>query len=80
MSYRSANLGGVAHLGKTSYDGKANAHIAPEQTLCGITSDDWSRTEPRFDQWAHRRAGAVCPTCDRIALWETMRRVAPRWG
>lgn len=72
MAYRAVTIGGIGHLGRTTYDGEA--HQNPTKTLCGIEWNEWPGREPRFDGWARRRAGSVCATCDRTALWEFARR------
>ncbi len=72
MAYRTATIGGIGHLGRTTYDGEAIQN--PEMTLCGIEWSGWTDTEPRFEGWVRRRAGSVCPTCDRTALWHFARK------
>lgn len=67
MAYRSATIGGIGHLGRTTY--KDDKVVNPDTTLCGIESVGWTDSEPRFEAWVRRRAGSVCPTCDRTALW-----------
>lgn len=72
MAYRAATIGGIGHLGRTAFDGEELRN--PDSTLCGIEWDGWTNAEPRFDDWVHRRAGSVCATCDRTALWQFARR------
>jgi hypothetical protein len=72
MAYRSATIGGVGHLGRTTYDGETN--LKPGKTLCGIKWVEWTVSEPRLEGWVRRRAASVCPTCDRIALWHFARK------
>lgn len=72
-TYRVSSIAGLAHLGHARYDRELEAYENPTRTLCGIESSNWSTTEPRIDRWASRRIGSICLSCDRTALWETLR-------
>ena len=67
MAYRVARIGDTAHLGRVSHDGETA--VNPDATLCGIEWGVWTVSAPRIEDWGRRRAGSVCPTCDRTALW-----------
>lgn len=72
MRYLQTSLGQRAHLGRPIYDDDTDAWIAPDTTLCALTTDTWSKQFVRPRAWSQRTPGTVCDTCDRTAMWEAI--------
>ena len=70
--YLSTTVGGIVHLGVPVYDDDLGSYDPPEQTMCGVPSSHWSKGFVRATNWANRKVGSVCPTCDRTAMWESI--------
>ncbi len=70
--YVQTTLGGLVHLGSPDYDDDTGNFIHPETTLCGLAASTWSKAFVRISVWSKKKPGAVCPTCDRIAMWQTI--------
>ena len=62
----------LAHLGIPRYDDDSDSWDDPETTLCGLVWSDWSRDYFDVDEWAERNPEAICPTCDRKAMWQSI--------
>ena len=76
--YVQTKLGQRIHLGRPHYDDDLETWVHPSTTLCGLVAETWSKAFVRLQQWANKKPGAVCDTCDRTAMWETIGQLSAR--
>jgi hypothetical protein len=70
--YVQTTLGNRLHLGRPTYNDDEARWVNPTATLCGLESATWSKSYVRGPVWSTKKPGAVCDTCDRAAMWESI--------
>lgn len=70
--YLQTTLGSLTHLGRPIYDDDGGGWGKATSTLCGLEASVWSKGYVRVSAWSTKNPGAVCDTCDRTAMWESI--------